>query len=146
MSNPSYRKVRAPYTSLYIRVAVVTAGKESKDLGGLEARAARTLRTMDSTPSEAIDAAAWRHHAEELHRLVEDLLAERGSLRQVWLVWDCADLAGVFATEAAAQAFRADRVDQMVTDYGRNQSWADAITVTPARISADAAPNGADRS
>lgn len=124
----------------------MTAFGEPGDLGVIEARAVRILRGMDSTPSEGVDAAGWRHRAQELRRLVEDLLAERGSLRQAWLVWDCTDLAGVFATEADAQAARADRVDRMVTDYGRNPSWADAITVTPARVTADAAPDGGDRS
>lgn len=123
----------------------MTAFGEPGDSVAVEARAARVLRAMDSTGSEAIDAAAWRHHAQELRRLVEDLLADRRSPRQVWLVWDCTDLAGVFATEADAQAVRADRVDQMVTDYGRNQSWADAITISPAHVSADAAPNAGDR-
>lgn len=124
----------------------MTAVGEPGDLGDIEGRAARVLRTLDSTPSEAIDAAGWQHHAEELRHLVEDLLADRGSPRQVWLVWDCADLAGVFATEADAQACRADRVDQMLTDFGNNDAWADAITITAARVTADDSTNASDRS
>jgi hypothetical protein len=122
----------------------MTGGGASDD-EVLEVRAARILRSMDSSPLEGIDASYYEHYAWELRHLVADLLADRGSPRQVWLVWDCADLAGVFATEATAHEFRADRVAQMVADYGRNP-WADAITVTPARVSADAAPNGGDRS
>jgi len=120
-------------------------GSGASDDEVVEVRAARILRAMDSAPLEAIDVSYCEHYSWELRLLVEDLLADRGSPRQVWLVWDCTDLAGVFATEAAADAFRADRVDQMVTDYGRNQSWADAITITSLRISADLAPNRGDR-
>jgi hypothetical protein len=112
----------------------------------LEVRAARILRAMDSTPLEGIDASYYEHYAWELRHLVEDLLAERGSPRQVWLVWDCAYLAGVFSAEADAHAFRDDRVDQMTADYGRNPAWADAITVTPARIPGDAAASKGARS
>lgn len=123
----------------------MTSGGASDD-EALEVRAVRILGAMDSSPLEGIDVSYYEHYAWELRHLVEDLLADRGSPRRVWLVWDCVDLAGVFATEAEAREFRDDRVDQMVTDYGRNQSWADAITITPTRVSADAAPNGGGRS
>lgn len=98
------------------------------------ARAARILQAVDSTPFEVGDLDQFRQHVADLRRLVDDLLAELESRDVVSLLWDCSDLSGVFATEDGARAFRTDRVEQMLADYGRNPAWADAITITPARL------------
>lgn len=121
-------------------------GSSASDEEVLEVRAAGILGAMDSAPLEAINAGYYEHYAWELRHLVEDLLSDRGSPLRVWLVWDCADLAGVFATESDAREFRADRVAGMVADFGPNQGWADAITITPAWIHPADIMGGGDRS
>jgi hypothetical protein len=47
----------------------------------------------------------------------------------LWLVWDCAELAGAYLTAGQATAARSDLIDRAVTDFGPDPLWADTITV-----------------
>lgn len=102
----------------------------------LRSRATELLQAIDSTPVGSGDADPFKQSVADLRRLVEEILSKLESRDLVWLVWDCGDLAGVFATQEAARAFRTDRVAQLLADFGRKPAWAEAITITPARLAA----------
>lgn len=134
LTQPAYRKGKTGQTSppgpAKGRRRVMTGTEE------LRARAARVLQAIDSTPVDAKALDSFKQTVADLRWLVEEVLTELESRDVAWLVWDCSDLAGVFATEEAARAFRTDRVAQMIADFGRKPAWADAITIVPARLAA----------
>lgn len=47
----------------------------------------------------------------------------------LWLVWDCADLAGAYPTARQADAARADLIDRDVADFGPDPIWPDTVTI-----------------
>lgn len=101
----------------------------------LRARAARILHTMDDTPIPAMDALFHAHYAQELRLIVEEFLdqpapTESAAPDRVWLVWDCTDLAGVFATANAALEARADAQHQLLCQYGPDIEVLETITIT----------------
>ncbi len=104
----------------------------------LRTRAERILQAMGDTPIPAMDATFYAHYAEELRMLVEELLADRppapASVTRVWLVWNCHDIAGSYATEHAALEARADLQHQLLCQFGPEADLLESITTTTAHV------------
>lgn len=101
-------------------------------------RAARILHAMDDTPTPAMDATCYAHHAEELRMLVEEFLADRpmvpSSVTRVWMVWNCHDIVGSDSTEHAARQARADLHHHLLCQYGPDAELLESITITTAHV------------
>jgi hypothetical protein len=104
----------------------------------LHTRAERILQAMGDTPIPAMDATFYAHYAEELRMLVEELLSDRhpvpASVTRLWLVWNCHDIAGSYATEHAAREARADLQHQLLCQYGPHADLLESITITTAHV------------
>lgn len=75
------------------------------------------------------------HHV-EAHRLRPGRTRDHGAPTQeltvqVWLLWDCTDVAGCYATETEAIEAQADLRQHLVCEYGTDQVLLDTITITP---------------
>lgn len=63
-----------------------------------------------------------------------------------WLVWNCTDLVGVYATEAEALEVQADLRQQILCDYGQDLELQDSITIGTATLQPlGTTPTGAHR-
>ncbi len=108
------------------------------DQEDLRTRAGRILHAMDDTPIPAMDATFYAHYAEELRMLVEELLAQphpvNASVTRVWLLWNCHDIAGSYATEHAAIKARATLQRRLLDQHGPDTALLASITITTADI------------
>lgn len=108
-------------------------------LENLRLRTRRMLDAIDDTPITAMDAAYYQHYFEELRLIVEEIItihALTGGARpaRVWLLWDCADLIGIFDTEHDAREAQADVQHRLLCDFGPEPDLLESVTVTAAML------------
>jgi hypothetical protein len=85
-----------------------------------------------------MDAHFYDHYAEELRMIVEELLADVAAQRpfgpRVWLVWNCDELVGYYASEQQASEVRTDLQHQLLCEYGPDAQLLESITITAALV------------
>jgi len=95
----------------------------------------RTLRAMDAVRPEHQDTMFYVQFAEELRKIVRDLVATHDRARtsrvvRVWLVWDCTDLVGVYESERAARTAQTDAQFELLCTIGPDVDLLETITVS----------------